>query len=212
MKKQKRGIVPESQWTERLIAVGIVLVLVLVVMAFAGCTTVQREAIKNACGQFKATPSPEAPEAPVKTPTPAPVAHDLPAGITWLNVDASGWPVTARLHVSVNGNSLTMDSDKKDVWPDMRMKASDGSTMNATAVALIQHGGKWYATAFEFMKHGQSVKSVSGSFRGGNDHMKAPLNTFVPRSGERYGFIITTPSRSETTINERSKVVWVEWP
>ena len=203
MKKQKRGIVPESHWTEHLIAVGIAIVLVLLVVMFTSCTTVQREKIIDLIDGLKPVPT--------ATPEPDP-SDDLPAGITWLNVDASGWPVTARLNVSVNGNSLTMDSDKKTVWPDMRMKASDGSPMNATAVALIQHGGKWYATAFEFMKHGQSVKSVSGSFRGGNDHMKAPLNTFVPRSGERYGFIITTPSRSETTINERSNVVWIVWP
>jgi len=203
MKKQKRGIVPESHWRETRIAVGIAIVVVLIVVMFTSCTTVQREKIIDLIDGMKPVPT--------ATPEPDP-SDDLPAGITWLNVDASGWPVTARLNVSVNGNSLTMDSDKKTVWPDMRMKASDGSPMNATAVALIQHGGKWYATAFEFMKHGQSVKSVSGSFRGGNDHMKAPLNTFVPRSGERYGFIITTPSRSETTINERSNVVWVEWP
>jgi DMSO/TMAO reductase YedYZ heme-binding membrane subunit len=45
MKKQKRGIVPESHWTEHLIAVGIAIVVVLLVVMFTSCTTVQREKI-----------------------------------------------------------------------------------------------------------------------------------------------------------------------
>jgi hypothetical protein len=69
MKKQKRGIVPESHWTEHLIAVGIAIVVVLIVVMFTSCTTVQREKIIDLIDGQKpvptATPTPDT-EAPVE--------------------------------------------------------------------------------------------------------------------------------------------------
>lgn len=153
--------------------------------------------------------TPDEPSEPEAPPT---QADDLPDGVTWLNVDISAWPVTATLNASVSGNALTLDSDKKNVWPNASMQAGDGSAMNATAVAFIQHDGKWYATAFEWMKTGQSVKSVSDSFKGTDGHMEPPLNSFKPQSGETYGFIVSAPSRNVQTIQERSNIVWVVWP
>jgi hypothetical protein len=69
MKKQKRGIVPESHLTEHLIAVGIAIVVVLLVVMFTSCTTVQREKIIDMIDGLKplptATPEPDH-EAPVE--------------------------------------------------------------------------------------------------------------------------------------------------
>lgn len=185
----------------------IILVAVLIFLSLTGCTTTQRAAIKEAYTEYVTRPAPEA------TPTPdVTTPDDIPNGVKWLNADISKWPVTATLRVSVKGDNLILDSSKKNVWPNAKQEARGGGAMNATAVALIQHNGQWCATAFEWMRRGQVTKSVKGSFRGSDKHMNPPLNNFTPKSGERYGFIVSAPSRNEQTIQERSNVVWIVWP
>jgi hypothetical protein len=199
MKNKKRGIVPESHWIDRLIAVGILSVIVLIVVMFSSCTTVQREKIIDLIDGLK----------PDVTATPEPdPSDDLPAGITWLHPNVSNWTVTTTLNASVTGNRITLDYDKAGVWPG---RDEAGTNVNANPWVIAEIDGKWYAGTWEWMRTGQTVKN--NVVRG--DHVKrAPMSgDWKPQSGQRYGLMVSGLIRGQTrNVSERSKVVWVEWP
>ena len=199
MKKQKRGIVPESHWTEHLIAVGIAIVVVLLVVMFTSCTTVQREKIIDLIDGLKPVPT--------ATPEPDP-SDDLPVGITWLHPNVSNWPVTATLNASVTGNRITLDYDKARVWSG---RDEVGANVNANPWVIAEIDGKWYAGTWEWLRAGQTVKY--NVVRG--DHVKrSPMSgDWQPQSGQRIGLMVSGLIRGQTrNVSERSNVVWVVWP
>ena len=146
-----------------------------------------------------------------ETPTPGTTTNGLwPAEITgaikWLHTDVSGWPVTASLSASVGG-TINMPYSKARVWP-----AVDG--VNANPWVIVNMNGQWYAATFEWFRHGQTSKPkgvLDGSM---GDHIKvAPLNRWRPRSGERFGLMVSGLARTKMrNVQERSNVVMVTWP
>ena len=74
-------------------------------------------------------------------------------------------------------------------------------------------GGQWYGATFEWLRPGQTCKSISATDLG--PHIKkSPLDNWVPKSGETVGLMVSTPARvgPEGPINERSNVVLTTWP
>jgi hypothetical protein len=125
--------------------------------------------------------------------------------VQWLHTNVSGWQETATLQtVKISGGSITLDYNKAGVWP-----AVDG--VNANAWIFVERGGKWYGATWEWLRPGQTVKSVA-AVRG--DHIKAaPLHDFVPVRGETYGFMVSGLARDKRrNVLERSNVVMVRWP
>jgi hypothetical protein len=134
-------------------------------------------------------------------------------GVVWLDANVSGWPVTTQLNARVSGGSILLPYDKASSWPVARTRASNGGPLVGNVWIFVNRGGTWYAATWDWMRLGQTSKSTS-AVRGTDGHIRsAPLNTFTPRSGETYGFMVSTPARSsERTINERSNVSMVVWP
>ncbi len=135
------------------------------------------------------------------------------SGVVWLDTNVSGWSRTATLNASVGGGMINLPYDKARVWPTTRTRASDGGPLNGNCWVFVQVNGTWHAATFDWMRTGQTAKSAA-SVRGTGGHIpRAPLNTWTPRSGETYGFMVSTPARTaDRTINERSNVSMVTWP
>ena len=143
-------------------------------------------------------------------------AEGLPSEITgpikWLNPvgDITGWAQTATLQAHVGGGSISMAYDKSRVWPER-----DG--VNATPWAIVNVNGQWYAATFEYLKVGQMSKpmTVLSQTGGKGDHFKvAPLSSWRPRSGERFGLMVSGLARGTNprTVQERSNISMVTWP
>jgi hypothetical protein len=139
-------------------------------------------------------------------------ADDVPAdlaNVVWLHTDVSAWPVTADLRsVTIAGGTITLDYDKATVWPAKRPVSSE---VNANPWVFVKFDGLWHAGTFEWFRRGQTSKPVAVV---NGDHIKQnPLQRFSPRSGERYGFMVSGLARSGVrNVMERSQVVMVTWP
>ncbi len=135
------------------------------------------------------------------------------SGVVWLDADVSSWSQTATLNASVSGGMIQLPYDKANVWPTARTRASDGGPLNGNCWVFVKVNGTWHAGTFDWMRTGQQAKSVD-AVRGSGGHIPyAPLSSWRPRSGETYGFMVSTPARTgERTINERSNVSMVTWP
>jgi hypothetical protein len=130
-------------------------------------------------------------------------------GVSWLHTNVSGWSQTATLrYVSIRGSSITLQYDKANSWPAVNHA---GATVNANPWIFVNRGGRWYGATWEWMRKGQVTKAVSSVH--GSHIKKAPLNNFVPKSGETYGFMVSGLARDKTrNVRERSNVVMLRWP
>ena len=143
------------------------------------------------------------------TPSTGTTTNSLwPAEITgtvkFLNTDVSNWPVTASLNASVGGGKVNLPYSKARVWP-----ASDG--VNANPWVFVNLGGQWYAATWEYLRQGQTMKDMSGKSWG--EHIKvAPLSSWEPRPGERFGLMVSGLVRGGlSNVKERSNVSMVTW-
>jgi hypothetical protein len=128
--------------------------------------------------------------------------------VHWLHTNVSGWSQTASLSVRISGGTIYLNYNKARVWPGVNTM---GAFVNANPWVFVNRGGTWYAATFEWLRVGQTSKptaTVNG------DHIKKPpLNNFVPRSGETYGFMVSGLARTSTrNVRERSNIVMVRWP
>ena len=144
-----------------------------------------------------------------ETPSTGTTTNSLwPAEITgtvkFLGPDVSSWPVTASLNASVGGGKVNLPYSKARVWP-----ASDG--VNANPWVFVNLNGQWYAATWEYLRHGQTMKDMSGKSWGG--HIKvAPLSSWEPRPGERMGLMVSGLARGGlSNVKERSNVSMVTW-
>lgn len=131
------------------------------------------------------------------------------SGVHWLHADVSGWKETGNLRsVKVSGGMIALNYDKSRSWPG---KNHAGAFVNANPWIFVYRDGTWYAGTWEWLRHGQTSKSVR-SVNG--DHIKkSPLNSFSPRSGERYGFMVSGLARDKArNVQERTNVVMYTWP
>lgn len=146
----------------------------------------------------------------------SPAHADFPQdfnNVVWLHSDVSSWKETGVLRsVSTTSGSITLDYDKTNRWPGRTITASAGGSIsvNANPWIFVQKGDTWYAATWEWLKTGQTTKSKA-AVKG--DHIKrAPLNTFVPRQGEIYGFMVSGLARdSRRNVEERTNVVLFRW-
>lgn len=140
-------------------------------------------------------------------PSPFPETPEKPhtsSGIVWLDADVSHWPVTTDLKVNISGGLITLNYGKANKWPSR-------NGVNANPWIIVNRGGVLYAATWEWMKTGQTTKSTAAVHGSHINH--APLNSFRPRSGEIYGFMVSSLARGgQRTVNERSHIVFVRWP
>lgn len=193
--------------------------ILILALALTGCANLQSlydkaQAKRQEAKNKSPVDEPAQPVTPAPAPTPvAPETADgIPAGTKWLHTDVSGWPVTTTLSASVSGGTILMPYDKAKVWPGTATSAGDG--LNGNPWAIVNINGQWYAATFEWLRHGQTSKPVGVLDGSKGDHFKvSPLNQWRPRSGERFGIMVSGLARDKTrNVKERSNVSWVVWP
>ena len=136
------------------------------------------------------------------------VPPDL-AGVEWLHADVSGWKETGRLRsVRVSGNSITLDYDRARSWPGVNHA---GAFVNANPWIFVYRDGRWCAGTWEWLRSGQTTKSARSV---AGDHIKKPpLQSFKPKSGEVYGFMVSGLARDDRrNVRERTQVLMYRWP
>ena len=202
------------------------LILVILASLFAGCAAISPEMVDQTFDQLEAlyadwqaaqtNAPPAAPDEPAPPATPPPAA-ELPAGfpaeidgpIIWLRTSVVDWPVTSTLAASIGGGKIRMQYDKTRVWPVV-----DGVVGNPWAIVKIN--GQWYAGNWEYLKPGQIEKpmDVLAKTNGKGDHFKvSPLSSWTPRSGERFGLMVSALARGNLkNVKERTNVQMVTWP
>lgn len=125
---------------------------------------------------------------------------------TWLDVDVSRWPVTSTLKgVSFDG-LLCMPHTKAGQWPVV-------NGVEGNPWVIVNIGGRWYASTFEWLRRGQICKGINADNIG--PHTKNdPLRSWRPKSGELVGFMVSTHARwsADSPVQERSNIVMVRWP
>ena len=134
-------------------------------------------------------------------------------GVVWLHTDVSSWTQTGALKsVSTTDSTITLDYNKTNSWPGVTITSSSNGqiSVNANPWIFVNQNDTWYAATFEWMKVGQTTKSklsVNG------DHIKrSPLDTFVPKKGEIYGFMVSGLARDyKRNVEERTNVVMYKW-
>jgi hypothetical protein len=184
MKKQKRGIVPESHWTEHLIAVGIAIMVVLLVVMFTSCTTVI-DLIDGLKPVPTATPTPE-PESPVE---------DNLRVIK--GVDGKNAQVTKQLRAFkiVNTNLMTYKADSLSDWP---MQVHNGKQVYGEAQIFVLRDGVWTGGKFDHVHPNgdwRDFKNVVGEHK---DYLK-----ITPVSGEPVRYrMVSYDGRQKTNMRE----------
>ena len=162
----------------------------------------------NSLANCAAAPPPVPTEPPTPQPTPGEPGVQVPAnfeGVVWLHTDVSSWAVTSPLSVSFGNGLIRLDYDKANVWPP------NGEGLNGNPWIFVFQDGTWYAATWEWLRFGQTAKSMSSV---AGDHIKkAPLQNFHPVSGQVYGFMVSGLARdAQRNVHERTPVVMVQWP
>jgi hypothetical protein len=129
--------------------------------------------------------------------------------VEWLHADVSRWSVTSKIsEITIDTDTICIYHSKSGRWPVV-----GGGEGNPWVFAQI--GGKWYAATYEYLRPGQTCKHIErrGEWGIGPHTKREPLESWVPRKGEKVGFMVSTFARDSTrTSNERSNIVMVDWP
>ena len=163
----------------------------------------------NALAALKGVAKPQAAPGPALAGWPA----DL-ADVTWLHANVRDWKATAKMTASIGEGQIRFPYDKADAWPVATSGVEKGT--NANVWAIVQIGGKWFAGTWEWLRKGQTSKPmwVLDRSTGKGDHFKkAPLSSWVPKSGESFYVMVSGHARSSgRNVMERSDPVKVTWP
>ena len=131
--------------------------------------------------------------------------------VDWLHTDVSDWPATSTVtDVSIGFDRLCIEHTKSGEWPEL----DDGGTaVEGNLWIFANIDGQWYGATWEWLRPGQTCKSVTASEIGPRTK-RSPLETWKPRSGEKIGLMVSTPARlgPEGPTRESSNVKVAYWP
>ena len=135
---------------------------------------------------------------------------EFPKDLIWLDVNVSNWTKTAKCNCNVAGNAVSLDSDKKNIWPSA--STVDGGC-NANAWIIFDYNTKTYAATWEWLKKGQSIKKLTGKL-GTYIKKNPPIPaSYHPKSNDKIGLFVSGLCRgSSSSVKERSNVTWIKWP
>lgn len=103
------------------------------------------------------------------------------------------------------GQNVYLNNSKSNVWPT---GGGNLSCCNANAWVFVKIGDTWYASTWEYVRKGQTVKS-SEAITGPNHLRVPPLRDFRPRNGETYGFMMSGMVRAglgRLNVRERTNL------
>lgn len=139
----------------------------------------------------------------------SPVDFDINE-VVWLQTDVSDWAETSELSsVAINGGQVCFTYEGGTRW---RSFLGGTAYFNATPIVIAKTNGRYYASAFQWFRAGFNYrcKPIDSMWKAS----PAPLRNWRPVSGEKVGFLVSTPSRIgvPTRQFERTNIVWIDWP
>lgn len=131
-----------------------------------------------------------------------------PAGIV-------SWPVASTITRTSQGNGeLCIWHSQLGRWPLGPFFGDAGTLVEGNQWIFANIGGKWYAGAGDWYRPGQACKSVDAQSIGRDAFDKEPLHSWVPRPGEVFGVMSSTPARvwpDMRTLDVRTNIVMMRW-
>lgn len=163
----------------------------------------------------------EGPPGPAPPGTPLPNVDMIdPASITWLHpasTNVSNWKVTSHLYkVEIEGHRICLHHTKAGQWPPVSID-DNPPNIEGNPMIVVNIGGRWYGAGFDWFGVGRVCKTLPPEEYGRDQIRVPPLDHTWPgpRSGEVYGFLVSTPSSNRIpvrSVNERTNIVLVRWP
>lgn len=127
----------------------------------------------------------------------------------------ASWAVTSTVTgTSTTGGSLCINHTKLGRWPSTVFFDDPNTLVEGNQWVFAFIGGKWYGGAADWYRPGQGCKGVVASGIGADAFGMEPLHSWVPKQGETFGLMSSTPARAwpaMRTLDERSNVVLVKW-
>ena len=167
-------------------------------------------------------PLPPPPPAPEPPPTPAPPAPadelDLSRVRVMLGPSHIGsWPQTSTVINAYSGNGqLCVNHTHLGRWPAIPF-FDTGALIESNQWVFANINGQWVGGAADWVRPNQECKAVDAQSIGRDafysDNME-PLRSWVPKPGEVFGVMVSTPARAYPNMlstNERSNVVLIRW-
>ena len=133
--------------------------------------------------------------------------------VVWLHQNVSSWPQTSTIiSASIGNPPMCINHTKLAQWPRADFSTS-GVIVDSNAWVFGNINGTWYAATWEWFIPGEICKGLTVNDFQTHVGGLAPLNTWVPGSGEQIGFMVSTPARhGNGPVNERSNVVLLRVP
>jgi hypothetical protein len=126
------------------------------------------------------------------------------------------WPQTSTMTGVKTTDGLCTYHTKLGLWPTVGF-FDTGAPIEGNQWVFANINGRWYGGAGEWQRPGQACKAVTAEDIGsGTFYADAwePLRSWVPRPGELFAVMVSTPARawpSMRTVDERSNVVFARW-
>lgn len=169
-------------------------------------------------------PPPPPPPPPVPAPNPEPTPVPQPADQLDLNQvtivlgpsNIAAWPQTSTMTGVKTTDGLCTYHTKLGQWPTVGF-FDTGAPIEGNQWVFANINGRWYGGAGEWQRPGQACKAVTADDIGSGTFYAdswEPLRSWVPRPGELFAVMVSTPARawpSMRTVDERSNVVLVRW-
>lgn len=168
-----------------------------------------------------------------RTPAPTPTAPTSPGGgggnapaaddqldlrtVTILKGPSAivNWPVGSRItNASQGGGELCIWHEQLGKWPSVIFFGDPGTLVEGNQWVFANINGKWYGGAADWYRPGQACKGVDASSIGRDSFDQEPLRSWVPRPGEVFGVMSSTPARAwpdMRTLDQRTNIIMMRW-
>jgi hypothetical protein len=165
-----------------------------------------------------APPPPPPPPAPEPAPAPSADEIDLNQVTIVLGPNVNTWPQTSTVTATQQtDHNLCIWHTALGQWPYTLFFDDPSTTVEGNQWVFANIGGRWYGGAADWYRPGQACKDVTAQTIGRDafyNPSQEPLHSWVPRPGEVFGLMDSTPARAwpaMRTLDQRTNVVLVRW-
>ena len=136
-----------------------------------------------------------------------------PKQVVWLHTDVSDWEVDSEVTgVTITPHEVCVFHTAAGTWPTSEPIGPGELEGNIWIFGFVN--GRWYGATWDWLRPGQECKGATAEEFGADQIRIPPLDaSWVPRSGDRVGFMMSTIARSADRAGElRSNIAVVTWP
>jgi hypothetical protein len=132
--------------------------------------------------------------------------------VTFLHTNVANWAVTSTVTgVEIGHDYVCVNHTKAGGFPT---SIFGDISVEGNVWIFAQFGGRWYGATWDWLRVGQTCKSITAHEFGADQIRISPMDSsWVPRKGDKIGFMMSTRARDGAGAGqERTNVVVVDWP